>query len=96
MVDKKKEEKLPLPDFAISIYESEENVDIQVHLGNDDEVDKMATLATLYGVAILMLDRQGIIDSTVQQMLENGPISQSDAINTIALLLSDSSNDLPA
>lgn len=85
-----------LPDFALSVYDDGEgDIEIHAHLPTEPpSISKHASLPTLYGLAILILDRQGTINNIIDQILAEGPINEVEAQNRIANLLEQEHNDL--
>lgn len=48
-----------------------------------------ASTALLYGLAILTLDKAGVIEKLIEKMLEDGPIGEREAIRRIEVLITD-------
>jgi hypothetical protein len=75
------------PDFTLTVFEGAEDVELNIELPNNPDVRRHASLALLYGLAIMSLDADGTIEKRVDELLTVGPISEVDACNRIALLI---------
>jgi len=51
-------------------------------------------MGLLYGLALLVLDKEGTVASAIDRLLEDGPINEIDATNRITLLLQEDGNVL--
>lgn len=86
------------PDFALLLWQKKDDPDefdtiVQVPL--IPSPDKPASAALLTGLAVLVLSQQGLVEATVKQLVDGGPISETRAIEMAELLLRRDDNDLP-
>ncbi len=85
-----------LPAFILSAFNDNEDGDVtlQVHLPEDPSIRRHASMGLLYGLALLVLDKEGTVASAIDRLLEDGPINEIDATNRITLLLQEDGNVL--
>lgn len=85
------------PEFALSAWIGDDGdrgeINILVHTRQDAAIERHASMALLYGLAILALDQQGTIQATIDQMLAAGPINEIEAVNRINFLLKEDANE---
>lgn len=80
------------PEFSLSVFSIEDEpgeVEIIIHTKPSPKVTRHASQALLYGLAIMHLDKKGVIAATINDLLAKGPISEVDAANVIACLLQE-------
>jgi hypothetical protein len=86
-----------LQSFALKAFDigedGEEDVELILDLPVAPSINRHASLALLYGLAIMMLDQDGSIQRRMDQILDQGAISEIDAVNHIQLLLLKDEND---
>jgi hypothetical protein len=85
-----------LPSFALSVFADEDGVSLTTHLPQNPTVRRYANQGLLYGLAILTLDRDGVIEKTMERLEEAGPINEVDAHNRITTLLAEDANVVAA
>ena len=86
-----------VPAFALSAFnDGEGEVTLLVHVPEDPSIKRHASMGLLYGLAIMVLDKEGALGDTVELLLRDGPINEIDACNRITLLLGSDANDLPS
>ncbi len=80
---------IPLfPEFVLSTFdEGDEDVHLTVSRIDKPSIRRHASLALLYGLAILELDKAGVIEAKIEELLEAGPINEVDAANRITQLV---------
>lgn len=87
------------PEFALSTWlgegEDRAGVDIIVHTKAKPTPLHHASQALLYGLAILSLDKRGIIADEIEALLKDGPINEQQAVEHINLLLTEDANHEP-
>jgi hypothetical protein len=85
------------PEFALSTWGAEggEEVEILVHVPDHPSEHHPASLALLYGLAILVLDQNGTLSRTIDTLTED-PISEAEACRRIDFLLKKDANDRAA
>lgn len=81
-----------VPSFALSAFADEDGVSLQAHLPKNPTVRKYADQGLLFGLAILTLDREGVIEATIERLEAAGPINEVDAHNRITTLLVEDAN----
>lgn len=78
------------PQFAFSLFVPGDGdrgaVDMTLHTLKPD-IRRHASMALLYGLALMTLDQQGVIAETIDALLKDGPINEVDACNRISLLM---------
>lgn len=85
-----------VPAFALTVHDDGEgDIQIETHILSNPSPHNHASLGLMYGLALLMLDRQGIIEEIVEGLLRSGPMSETDCADAIALLLQQDPNDRP-
>jgi hypothetical protein len=85
-----------LPQFVLTIVDDGQNdIDILPSFTKTPSPLEHASLGLMYGLAILMLDREGAMEDIVEALLKTGPMSEVDCVNAISLLMSQEHNDLP-
>lgn len=76
-----------LPRFSLTAYdELDGNVQIITTTPSKPDIRKPASLALLFGLAILTLDADGTIEARMEALLARGMINEVDAVNRIAQL----------
>lgn len=86
-----------VPEFTLMVFDNnEENVDITVSIPQTPSITKHASLGLMYGLAWLLLEREGLVEKRVDYLLENGPMSEIDAVNNINLLLAMGHDEIPS
>lgn len=76
-----------LPRFSLTAYdELDGNVQIITTTPSKPDIRKPASLALLFGLAILTLDADGTIEARMDALLARGMINEVDAVNRIAQL----------
>lgn len=85
-----------VPSFALSVFADQEGVSLVTHLPQNPTVRKYANQGLLYGLAVLTLDREGVIEQTMERLEALGPINEVDAHNRITALIAEDANVLPA
>lgn len=76
-----------LPRFSLTAYdELDGNVQIITTTPSKPDIRKPASLALLFGLAILTLDADGTIEARMEALLAPGMINEVDAVNRIAQL----------
>lgn len=85
------------PDFALSCWPEEDGAAVSLLASYPENPNpaKHASMALLYGLAIMTLDQQGVLDQTIDRLLAAGPISEPEAVARITLLLKEDQNDQP-
>jgi hypothetical protein len=74
--------------------DGEEDVELVVDTPSDPSRHRHASLALLYGLAIMTLDQDGTIERRMDELLQAGAINEIDAINKINFLLMKDPHDL--
>lgn len=86
-----------MPAFILSVFDNgADDIELAINIPEEPQLDRHASLALLYGLAILTLDRQGTLNAMIDQFLIEGPINEIDATNRITLLMMKETNDLPS
>jgi len=85
-----------IPSFALSVYESEDGLTLRTHTTEQPSVRKFASLGLFFGLAIMTLEREGVIEAKVNELMSGDPVNEVDVVNRITLLLKEDSNVLPA
>lgn len=85
-----------VPEFSLLVFDSGEDVDISIHVPREPDIRKHASLGMIYGLALLTLERQGLVQEAVDHYLAQGPMNEVDCLNAIHLLLQSPENDSPA
>lgn len=67
--------------------DGEEDVELIVDTPSRPSLQRHASLALLYGLAIMKLDESGAISAMMDAILDEGPVSEVDAVNQITYLL---------
>jgi len=70
-----------------------EDVQLVVDTPSAPSIRRHASLALIYGLAIMTLDQDGTIERRVDELMAAGMISEVDAVNKINLLLLKDVND---
>jgi hypothetical protein len=76
-----------VPSFSLSVFADEDGVSLQTHIPQNPDIRRYANQGLLYGLAILTLDREGVIEATMERLEAAGPINEVDAHNRITSLL---------
>lgn len=78
------------PEFSFSLWVPEDGdrsqIDFHVNIPTEPSIRRHASHALVYGLALMTLDRQGVITATIDRLLATGPISETDCCNRIAEL----------
>jgi hypothetical protein len=83
------------PEFRlVSFNHQPGDADIEIGLLKNPSVKRHASMALLYGLAILTLDQTKVIAATIDKLLADGPINEVDACNRISLLIQQDANEL--
>lgn len=85
-----------IPEFSLLVFDEGNNVDIAIHTPREPDIRRHASLGMLYGLALLSLERQGLVQKAVDHFLEHGPMNEVDCINAMNLLLQEPGNDAAA
>jgi hypothetical protein len=86
-----------VPEFTLMVFDNnEDNIDITVNIPRTPDIKKHASLGLMYGLAWLLLEREGLVEKRVDFLLENGPMNEVDAVNSINLLLSMGRDEIPS
>jgi hypothetical protein len=86
------------PDFALSVFKANEgrdasDVELMIHVLEYPSSTTPASLALLYGLAILSLDRAGVIHKTIDRLTTDGLPSEAAAVRMINYLMEGDEND---
>lgn len=85
------------PAFVLEVYDNGlDDIELNLNIPNEPDINNHASLALLYALAILTLDRQGTLNKMIEQFLATGPINEVDCANQITLLMAKDRNDLPS
>lgn len=87
-----------VPEFALSAWIADGDrgeVELIVHTTTEPSQDRHASLALLYGLAIMSLDQQGVIAAEIDKLLAPGPMAESTACQNITLLIQQEENAQP-
>lgn len=80
------------PEFRIAVFNHPFEVGLEVGMLEQPAITRHASPALLYGLAIMTLEQQGVIDAEINRLLHAGPINEIDACNRITLLLTQDAN----
>jgi hypothetical protein len=87
-----------LRQFRLDLFDigedGEEDLELVIKTPEQPSVKKHASLAALYMLAVMTLDRDGTIERTVNALLADGAINEVDAVNRITLLLNADPDDI--
>lgn len=70
-----------------------EDVEIITNVPAHPDIRRHASLALLFGLAVMSLDQDGTIERRIDELMEHGFISEVDAVNQINLLTLKDAND---
>ena len=88
-------EKDVLPAFVLVVTnEDDQKTSLYASMADNPSKDKPASLGLLYGLALLALDRRGVVQATIDAILEARVMSEADAVEAIHLLLKSDSDDI--
>ena len=73
--------------FSLTVFDEREgDVQILTTTPTKPNIRHPASMALLYGLAILTLDADGVVERRMNELLDAGPINEVDACNRIAKL----------
>lgn len=85
-----------VPAFALTVHDDGEgDIEIATHIISDPSPLNHASLGLMYGLAVLMLDRQGAMEQVIEALLKAGPMSETDCADAINLLMQQDPHDRP-
>lgn len=81
------------PEFSFSTWVAQNGdrslSDFYVQTKQELDPARHASNALLCGLAILTLDKAGVVEKLIDKMLEDGPISEAEAVRRIEVLISN-------
>lgn len=83
------------PDFALSCWPmagDPDQVEVAISIPVEPSASKPASAALIHGLAIMVLDQQGVIGDVAEKMFPNGLPSEAQACTMINLLLEPEAN----
>lgn len=83
-----------VPQFSMTVYDEPDfQVDRTIALPTDTD-DRPASMALIYGLAVMTLDQDGTIQKRMLELIQsNAQITQKAACESIQLLLMEEQND---
>jgi len=80
------------PPFHLTALDGEDDLELIVATPTKPNIRKQASMALLFGLAVMTLDQDGTIEKRMHELLDKGDINEVDAVNRINLLLMKDGN----